>query len=69
MPIMNARGLNDVAPGLTVAALIVCLLYLAGSIVEPLVIAALLILYLRQSCGAYETGAFRKLFLRFFRWL
>jgi predicted PurR-regulated permease PerM len=42
MPIMNARGLNDVAPGLTVAALIVCLLYLAGSIVEPLVIAALL---------------------------
>jgi hypothetical protein len=41
-PIINARGLGDVAHGLTLAALIVCFLYLAGSIVEPLVIAALL---------------------------
>jgi hypothetical protein len=41
-PIINARGLGDVAHGLTIAALIVCFLYLAGSILEPLVIAALL---------------------------
>jgi predicted PurR-regulated permease PerM len=44
MPItlINARGLSDVAHGLTIAALIICFLYLAGSIVQPLVIAALL---------------------------
>ena len=44
MPIkfINARGLGDVAHGLTIAALIILFLYLAGSIVQPLVIAALL---------------------------
>jgi predicted PurR-regulated permease PerM len=44
MPVslINARGLSDVAHGLTIAALIICFLYLAGSIVQPLVIAALL---------------------------
>jgi predicted PurR-regulated permease PerM len=44
MPVklINARGLSDVAHGLTIATLIICFLYLAGSIVQPLVIAALL---------------------------
>jgi predicted PurR-regulated permease PerM len=44
MPVrlMNAQGLSDAAHGLTIAALIICFLYLAGLIVQPLVIAALL---------------------------
>jgi len=42
MSIVRARGLSDVAYGLTIAALIICFLYLAGSIVQPSVIAALL---------------------------
>jgi len=44
MPVklINAQGLSDVAHGLTIAALIICFLYLAGLIVQPLVIAALL---------------------------
>lgn len=44
MPIrfLNVHGLSDVAHGLIVAALIILFLYLAGEIVEPLVIAALL---------------------------
>jgi hypothetical protein len=39
---VNTRGLADVAHGLIVAALIIFFLYVAGSIVEPLAIAALL---------------------------
>src|SRR6202790_2705806 len=44
MPVelINARGLSDAAHGLTIAALIIFFLYLAGAIVEPLAIAALL---------------------------
>jgi spore maturation protein SpmB len=44
MPVklINAQGLSDVAHGLTIAALIVFFLYLAGVIVQPLAIAALL---------------------------
>jgi predicted PurR-regulated permease PerM len=44
MPVklINAQGLSDAAHGLTIAALIICFLYLAGLIVQPLVIAALL---------------------------
>ena len=44
MPIqlVNTSGLADVAHGLLIAALIILFLYLAGSIVEPLAIAALL---------------------------
>jgi predicted PurR-regulated permease PerM len=41
MPInVNAPGLSNAANGLTVAALIILFLYLTGSIVQPLVIAA-----------------------------
>jgi predicted PurR-regulated permease PerM len=39
---VNTHGLADVAHGLTIAALIILFLYIAGSIVEPLAIAALL---------------------------
>jgi predicted PurR-regulated permease PerM len=44
MPVslINARGLSDVAHGLTIAALIICFLYFAGVIVQPLAIGALL---------------------------
>ena len=44
MPVVliNARGLSDAAHGLTIAALIIFFLYLAGVIVQPLAIAALL---------------------------
>src|SRR6202521_1182489 len=44
MPVklINAQGLSDVAHGLTIAALIIFFLYLAGAIVQPLAIAALL---------------------------
>ena len=44
MPVklINARALSDVAHGLTIAALIICFLYLAGVIVQPLAIGALL---------------------------
>ena len=44
MPVelINARGLSDAAHGLTIAALIIFFLYLAGVIVQPLAIAALL---------------------------
>src|ERR1700693_4524376 len=44
MPVtlINTRGLSDVAHGLTIAALIIFFLYLAGVIVQPLAIAALL---------------------------
>jgi len=44
MPIrfVNAHGFADVAHGFVVAALIIVFLYVAGSIVEPLVIAGLL---------------------------
>ena len=44
MPVelINARGLSDAAHGLTIAALIIRFLYLAGVIVQPLAIAALL---------------------------
>jgi predicted PurR-regulated permease PerM len=44
MPVslINARGLSDVAHGLTIAALIICFLYFAGLIVQPLAIGALL---------------------------
>ena len=44
MPVklINAQGLSDVAHGLTIAALIIFFLYLAGVIVQPLAIAALL---------------------------
>ena len=44
MPItfINAHGLSTVAHGLTITALIILFLYLAGPIVQPLVIAALL---------------------------
>src|SRR6202049_5370230 len=44
MPVVliNARRLSDVAHGLTISALIVFFLYLAGVIVQPLAIAALL---------------------------
>src|SRR6202163_4213072 len=44
MPVtlINARGLRDVAHGLTIAAFIIFFLYLAGVIVQPLAIAALL---------------------------
>src|SRR4051812_6042019 len=39
---VNTHGLADVAHGLMIAALIILFLYVAGSIVEPLAIAALL---------------------------
>ena len=44
MPIrfVNTHGLADVAHGLMIAALIILFLYVAGSIIEPLAIAALL---------------------------
>jgi hypothetical protein len=44
MPVslINARGLSDVAHGLTIMALIICFLYFAGVIVQPLAIGALL---------------------------
>jgi hypothetical protein len=42
LKLINAQGLSDVAHGLTIAALIIFLLYLAGVIVQPLAIAALL---------------------------
>src|SRR4029077_3513682 len=44
MPVVliNTRGLSDAAHGLTIAALIIFFLYLAGVIVQPLAIAALL---------------------------
>jgi hypothetical protein len=44
MPVrlINPQGLSDVAHGLTIAAFIICFLYLAGLIVQPLIIAALL---------------------------
>ena len=44
MPVklINARALSDVAHGLTIAALIICFLYFAGVIVQPLAIGALL---------------------------
>ena len=44
MPIklINAQGLSDVAHGLTIAALIICFLYFAGLINQPLAIGALL---------------------------
>ena len=44
MPItfINAHGLSTVAHGFTIAALIILFLYLAGPIVQPLAIAALL---------------------------
>jgi predicted PurR-regulated permease PerM len=44
MPVqfLNTHGLADVAHGLTIAALIIVFLYIAGPIVEPLAIAALL---------------------------
>src|SRR6202163_3237247 len=44
MPVtlINTRGLRDVAHGLTIAALIIFFLYVAGLIVQPLVIGALL---------------------------
>src|SRR3954463_16459740 len=44
MPVqfLNTHGLADVAHGLTIAALIIVFFYVAGPIVEPLAIAALL---------------------------
>jgi predicted PurR-regulated permease PerM len=44
MPIkvISANGLSDLAHGLTVAALIIYFFYIAGAIVQPLIIAALL---------------------------
>src|SRR5213592_4663662 len=39
---VNTNGLADVAHGLMIAGLIILFLYVAGSIVEPLAIAALL---------------------------
>jgi predicted PurR-regulated permease PerM len=69
MPVslINARGLSDVAHGLTIAALIICFLYFAGLIVQPLTIGALLSFILAPVMRRLRIWAFRRSFLRSFQ--